>query len=130
MPTLHHQPALLRAAPQPYGNLADQAVQRFATYEDLAAHKAGGGRCNMGCATVAPNRADTFGWAHRGYPACRGAVRWCSAPRGSRRCSSKCAGSDTSAAAAPGTLQVTIEEREEYEQHLKMGTIVYAGGAF
>lgn len=26
-------------------------------------------------------------------------------------------------------LQVTIEEREEYEQHIKMGTVVYAGGA-
>lgn len=24
--------------------------------------------------------------------------------------------------------QVTIEEREEYEQHIKMGTVVYAGG--
>lgn len=47
--------------PMPYGNLAEQAVQRFEKYEDLAAHK------------------------------------------------------------------VTIEEREEYEQHIKMGTIVYAG---
>lgn len=26
-------------------------------------------------------------------------------------------------------LQVTIEEREEYEQHIKMGTVVYAGAA-
>jgi len=45
----------------PYGNLAEQAVQRFETYEDLAKHK------------------------------------------------------------------VTIEEREEYEQHIKQGTVVYAG---
>jgi predicted GTPase len=47
--------------PMPYGDLAAQAVQRFASYEDLDRH-----RC-------------------------------------------------------------TIEEREEYEPHLKMGTIVYAG---
>ncbi|EFN59399.1 hypothetical protein CHLNCDRAFT_33851 [Chlorella variabilis] len=47
--------------PMPYGNLAEQAVQRFESYEDLATHK------------------------------------------------------------------VTIEEREEYEQHIKAGTVVYAG---
>lgn len=47
--------------PMPYGDLAKQAVQRFATYEDLAKH------------------------------------------------------------------ECTIEEREEYEAHLKNGTIVYAG---
>lgn len=47
--------------PMPYGNLADQAVQRFANYQDLIRHK------------------------------------------------------------------VTIEEREEYEQHIDAGTIVYAG---
>lgn len=57
----------LRCAPlrrpllQPYGNLAEQAVQRFERYDDLARHK------------------------------------------------------------------VTIEEREEYEQHIKRGTVVYAG---
>ena len=27
----------------------------------------------------------------------------------------------------PVPLQVTIEEREEYEQHIKMGTVVFAG---
>ena len=27
----------------------------------------------------------------------------------------------------PGPCQVTIEEREEYEQHIKQGTVVYAG---
>jgi predicted GTPase len=47
--------------PMPYGDIATQAVQRFASYEDLDRHKC------------------------------------------------------------------TIEEREEYEPHLKMGTIVYAG---
>jgi predicted GTPase len=47
--------------PMPYGDLKEQAVQRFATYEDLEKHK------------------------------------------------------------------VTIEEREEYEQHIKRGTVVYAG---
>lgn len=47
--------------PMPYGNLAEQAVQRFENYEDLEKHK------------------------------------------------------------------VTVEEREEYEQHIKVGTIVYAG---
>lgn len=47
--------------PMPYGNLAEQAVQRFGDYEDLQKHK------------------------------------------------------------------VTVEEREEYEQHIKVGTIVYAG---
>lgn len=31
-------------ASQPYGNLAEQAVQRFECYEDLAAHKVGGMR--------------------------------------------------------------------------------------
>jgi len=45
----------------PYGTLAEQAVQRFETYDDLSKHK------------------------------------------------------------------VTIEEREEYEQHIKRGTVVYAG---
>lgn len=47
--------------PMPYGNLAEQAVQRFASYADLEKHK------------------------------------------------------------------VTVEEREEYEMHIKKGTIVYAG---
>ena len=47
--------------PMPYGDLAKQAVQRFATYEDLAQH------------------------------------------------------------------ECTIEEREEYESHIKSGTVVYAG---
>jgi len=50
--------------PMPYGNLAKQAVQRFATYEDLEAH------------------------------------------------------------------ECTIEEREEYEPHIKNGVIVYAGADY
>ncbi len=61
--TLHeqgHKPVVIRH-PMPYGNLAEQAVQRFATLNDLDFH------------------------------------------------------------------QCTIEECEEYEPHIKLGTIVYAG---
>jgi predicted GTPase len=55
-----HKPAVIRH-PMPYGNLAEQAVQRFATLKDLDLH------------------------------------------------------------------QCTIEECEEYEPHIRLGTIVYAG---
>ncbi|MGA9640601.1 MAG: cyclic 2,3-diphosphoglycerate synthase [Terriglobales bacterium] len=55
-----HKPAVIRH-PMPYGNLAEQAVQRFATLKDL------------------------------------------------------------------DLQQCTIEEREEYEPHIRLGTIVYAG---
>lgn len=57
----YNKKCVLIRHPMPYGNLAEQAVQRFETYDDLAKHK------------------------------------------------------------------VTIEEREEYEQHIKAGTVVYAG---
>jgi predicted GTPase len=55
-----HRPVVIRH-PMPYGNLADQAVQRFATLQDLDRH------------------------------------------------------------------QCTIEECEEYEPHIRLGTVVYAG---
>lgn len=85
-------------------------MQRFATYEDLATHKARHvQRCWLlwmpACGQQYKHRL------FRVLPAGPAAVLW-----------------EEWHCPFNATMQVTIEEREEYEQHIKMGTIVYAGG--
>ena len=95
-------------------------MQRFENYDDLAKHKVGEGgrvRRRAGSTATAGDAAASGNTGSAGSQRRQG----CSAlaQNGSSSC--------TCALPAACPLQVTIEEREEYEQHIKMGTVVFAG---
>ena len=102
-------------------------MQRFENYEDLAKHKVGpgrgaGGRTLCGSGNAVRQKSSRAAALPNLSPNedLQSPVR---CPLPPPACLSACC----PACYLPPCLQVTIEEREEYEQHIKMGTVVFAG---
>lgn len=96
-------------------------MQRFENYDDLAKHKVReGGRGWIG---QEAQLRTAGGAAASGNTGSAGSQRRQGCSALAQNGSSSC----TRALPAACPLQVTIEEREEYEQHIKMGTVVFAG---